>query len=679
MKVALAQIDVIPGKPKINMARGLEMIAEAKNQKADIIALPELFVSGYLLGDNKWNSDTVCLDFMRHNEKLLEASNGIAIVYGNVFLDKDINRRLNDDTWRPNRDGRTRKYNAAHVIQNGKTARRALETNLLPPGVQPKTLQPTYRVFDDDRYFFSMRHIQQEFNVPLETLLQPWVLNIQGEEKKIGVIICEDGWWNEYLINPAGILIKNGAETIIDISASPYTYGKNGARDRRVISTKENVEERGDKFTTFYYVNCCGVQNNGKNLVMFDGGTTAYNIEAEPVVLSSAMYEPELIVLEDEDLRKAQPVERKEKSLIEQKRDTIIRGWHSFADMVGAHGNPTVWHGLSGGLDSVTGALVIAEAFGSDYLENVYMPTVFNKKEMQGGVDTESISEHFTNKCGFRYNKIDLQAMVELQERMLTSIRPGTKVSSLARGNIASRARGAGVLAGLAGIYGGLFSNNGNKDEMFLGYSTIHGDLAGAGAHLGDLTKMEIVALAKLYNKEYKAKYGFEPVPALLIPDELWTERKDFVSPSAQLEKDQKDPIKFGYHCALLQYMLEYRRNVAADVMELYLNGRLDSTLDKYHEGVADNPKGLTARLMQRYDLFSPKNFIEDLKWFDSSFEKSVFKRTEFTPLVFMTSKTAFGFDNRESILPPEELLRATELEREILSGMKSYEPRGAA
>lgn len=671
MKLALAQLDVVPGRPDRNVAAGLEMIAEAKRQKADIVALPELFVSGYLLGDNKWNADEACLDYMSYNEPLLEASHGIAIIYGNVFLDTNINERVQTRAWYPNRDGRTRKYNAAYVIQNGKPAARAKETKLLPSGIQPKTLQPTYRIFDDDRHFFSLIQISQQFNTPLETLLQPWLIDVNGGQKKVGVIICEDGWWNEYGVNPAGILIKNSAEAVVDLSASPFTLGKNAARDRRVISTKEDVESRGLQFPPFYYVNCCGVQNNGKNLIMFDGDTTAYNKQAKPVVLSSGMYKPELLIVSHDAVCNAPAIERKEKSLIEQKRDTLVRGWRAFLDMVGVSGNPRVWHGLSGGIDSTVGALLIAEAFGSGCLECIGMPTRFNSKGTQG------IAAQFAQQCGFTYHVVPIQEIATLQERMLLSVNPKVRVSPLARGNIAARIRGAGVLAGLAGVYGGIFSNNGNKDEMWLGYATIHGDLSGAGAHLGDMTKMEVVALAKLYKHEYQEKYGFDPIPDSLIPDELWTERADFVFPTAELEEEQKDPIKFGYHCSLLQHMLGYYRKTPADIMELYLNGTLDTTLDAYHVGVADNPQGLTARLMQRYSLFEPKNFIADLKWFASAFERNVFKRTEFTPLIFMTSKTTFGFDNRECILPPYETKRQRALEREIREGMRVYCPKG--
>ena len=238
MRIALGQIDVKAGRPKINLETMLGMIKEAKEKKADLIAFPELCISGYLVGD-KWNSDSFCRLMMESNEALREASKGIAIAYGNICLDDGLNERVGDKNWHPNEDGRIRRYNAVYVFQDGKEAKRAKEIKLLPAGVQAKTLLPNYRVFDDERYFLSTKDISQDFNVPLEELMQPFLINIDGKEVKVGFEICEDLWCEDYRrngkpLNPTKMLIDNGAELIVNVSASPWTFGKNGARDRRV-------------------------------------------------------------------------------------------------------------------------------------------------------------------------------------------------------------------------------------------------------------------------------------------------------------------------------------------------------------------------------------------------------------------------------------------------------------
>ena len=133
------------------------MIKEAKAQSVDLIVFSEMCIAGYLLGD-KWQEDNFCLNLMEYNEILREASDGIAIAYGNVYVDKFINERVNDNRYHPNKDGRTRKYNSIYVFHDRKPVPRLRkETNILPQGVEPKTLLPNYRIFDEERYFSPLR------------------------------------------------------------------------------------------------------------------------------------------------------------------------------------------------------------------------------------------------------------------------------------------------------------------------------------------------------------------------------------------------------------------------------------------------------------------------------------------------------------------------------------------
>src|SRR3989338_6329180 len=297
MKIALAQMKVIPGMPGRNLERMLEMIEEAKENKVDLVAFPEMCVSGYLLGD-RWLEEDYCLGIMKFNEKIKEASDGIAIAYGNIFVDRDINRRVGDNKWHPNKDGRPRRYNAVYVYQDREPAKRLIETKALPGGVQPKTLLPNYRFFDDERYFFSLMDIASDFNAQLESLLQPFLIELNGQKIPIGFELCEDLWCEDYrksgnALNPTKKLIENAAKYIVNLSASPWTYGKNHARDRRVEFLKE---ESGNDFVPFFYTNCVGAQNNGKNIITFDGGSTVYNSDGRPVLLSRNPYGEDLII-----------------------------------------------------------------------------------------------------------------------------------------------------------------------------------------------------------------------------------------------------------------------------------------------------------------------------------------------------------------------------------------------
>jgi len=144
VKIALAQIDVIPNKAEKNLERMLSMVDEAKVQSADLIAFPEMCIGGYMLSD-KWQDDAYCNNLMEYNEVLREASRGISIAYGNIYLDKFINKRVLG--FHPNKDGRPRKYNSVYVFQDREYVSKIRETNILPHGVQPKTLLPKYRIF----------------------------------------------------------------------------------------------------------------------------------------------------------------------------------------------------------------------------------------------------------------------------------------------------------------------------------------------------------------------------------------------------------------------------------------------------------------------------------------------------------------------------------------------------
>src|SRR3989338_5590758 len=145
MKIALAQMRVVSGSPRKNLETMLRMISTAKNRKADLIAFPEMCLGGYLIAD-KYLNDSFCRYLMEFNDILLKASHGIAIAYGNVYLDDNINRRVNDNEYHPNKDGRTRRYNAIYVMQNGVFCSRAKQIDILPVSVQ-KTLLPNYRIF----------------------------------------------------------------------------------------------------------------------------------------------------------------------------------------------------------------------------------------------------------------------------------------------------------------------------------------------------------------------------------------------------------------------------------------------------------------------------------------------------------------------------------------------------
>ena len=638
MKIALAQIDVIPNKPQKNIEKMLKMIEKAKSQNVDLVAFPEMCVGGYLLSD-KWQEDNYCHNLMEYNEILRDASEKIAIAYGNVYVDKHINKRVSDNRFHPNKDGRSRKYNAAYVFQHGKPAPRLKEIDILPLGVQPKTLLPNYRIFDDERYFFSTQDIAKDFGIPLESLLQPFLIQINGEQVPIGFELCEDLWCEDYrrngsALNPTKILIENGAQLIINSSSSPWTAGKNKTRDKRIQFLKK---ESGNNFVPFLYVNCVGSQNNGKNIVVFDGASTVYNKEGLPVILGSARFEEELLVIDRSDFSR-RVVERFETEKIEQKYHAIVRGIKHINDILGL--TPRYVIGLSGGIDSAVVASLLTISVGRENVIAINMPTKFNRQE------TRDTAKHVAENLGIEYIVIPIEEIVELNRSLIIKA-DGKKIDGILEQNIQAKAR-MQILSNLAQKYNGLYTSNSNKWEIATGYCTLDGDARGALAPIGDLTKSEIIHLAKYLNEHI---FKTEVIPQQLIDLRIL--------PSPELEQQQIEPLKLGYHCALIGAFMDYNMKSMEDVMQWYIDGTLEQNL------------GITTELIRSHRIDDPAEFIRDLEWFNGQVQKSIFKRIQGQPIILLT-KTAYGYDRRESILPEDASSNYDKIRTQIIS-MKSY------
>jgi NAD+ synthase (glutamine-hydrolysing) len=645
LKIALAQMDVISNKPNKNLESMLNMIGRAKAQGVDLIAFPEMCVGGYLLSD-KWQEDTFCENLMEYNEILNEASNGIAIAYGNIYVDKYISKRVNDDSFHPNKDGRSRKYNSVYVFQDGNPVSRLRETKILPPGIQPKSLLPNYRIFDDERYFFSTQDIAKDFGVPLESLLQPLLVRTDREEVPIGFELCEDLWCNDYrrncqALNPTKILIQNGSKIIINSSASPWTFGKNEARDRRIEFLKE---ESGNDFVPFLYVNCVGAQNNGKNIVTFDGASTVYNSDGVPVILANTNYEEQLLVVNASEISKWPTVQRIKEGKIERKFRAIVRGIRHMNDILGHVPHCVI--GLSGGIDSGVVASLLTIAFGSQNVTAVNMPTKYNTEE------TKESARYIAEKLGVQYLVIPISKLVEFNRLILTTHTDTQTLDMVLEQNIQAKVR-MQILSNLAQKFNGIYINNGNKWETATGYCTLDGDARGAIAPVGDLTKSEIIQMAIYLNEDIFHK---EIIPQSLIDLKIL--------PGAELEYLQENPLKLGYHCALIEMFMDYNAKSANDIMQWYLDGSLEENL------------GITTSILRFYNMDNPVEFTKDLEWFIGQIERSVFKRIQGQPIILLT-KTGYGYDRRESILP-EDTVRSTtykKLKMQILS-MGIYKSR---
>jgi NAD+ synthase (glutamine-hydrolysing) len=687
MKVALAQMDVKPNQPRKNLETMLRMIDDAKSKNVDLIAFPELCISGYLVGD-KFTQEDYCNDLMECNEILREASKGIAIVYGNIYVDKNdaINERVGSNGLHTNKDGRVRKYNAVYAFQNGQAVERAqvennfdsfseLYNTVFPKGVQPKTLLPNYRFFDDERYFFSANDIAMDFGLDFKKLMQPFVFKDKNNtDFKIGLEVCEDLWCEEYKLNNESLnitkmLIENDAKSIINISASPWTYGKNNARDRRIEFLKKDVEKDGKKFVSFNYVNCIGAQNNGKNIVTFDGGSTIYNSDAKIVTMADAAYHEKLLIVENDKINSMSTLQRANgvsggiqnytkniRSVIAEKYEAIITGLRHTKDMMGRSEHPRFVIGLSGGIDSAVVAALLCQAVGSDRVLGINMPTKYNSAK------TKDAAFNIAKDLNIGYEVVPIQEIVDTVSNVLDKYDldgSKRKLSDLNHENVQAKIRGTDLLSNIASKYGAIFTNNGNKLETALGYATLYGDVGGAIAPIADLTKEEVFEMARYINEVI---YKKEVIPNKLIPDALFRFTQDQIQPSAELKNNQVDPMKFGYHDRILMRYMDYNKANITTVMNWYVNGTLEKNL------------GVSKELLQRWGIDNPETFVKDIEWFDKLFQTNVFKRIQ-SPTIIGTDKTFFGYDLRESMLPYNESFEQVRLKEKILQ-MKSYYDR---
>jgi NAD+ synthase (glutamine-hydrolysing) len=622
MRVALAQMRVLPGRPERNVATMATLIDQARDRGCRFVAFPEMCVGGYLLGD-RWLEDAWCEELVEQNERIRRLSEGIVVVYGNVYLDRSG----------VNKDGRIRKFNAGYAFHDGRAVPRP---GPAPDGVAIKSLLPNYREFDDERYFFSLLDLAVDLDLPIQTLLQPFEATIDGTPTRFGVEICEDLWSNDYRcagrpLNVTRHLIENGAGCIFNLSSSPWTFGKDRARNNRV---QESFRDAGG-FVPFYYVNCVGTQNNGKNLVVFDGDSTVYDAQAQVVASASTPFEQELVV---HDTARVEPMAKRPLDRIEAKYRAILEGIRGVDETMGSSSFPYVI-GISGGVDSALVACLLRDAIGSARVLGFNMPSRYNSDE------TRSYAAHVAERLGIHLHTVPINELAAVNNRLLEPF----EQSALNRENVQAKVRGTNILSNVAGIRGGVMTCNGNKVEIALGYATLYGDVNGALAPIGDLLKTEIFAMARFLNERV---YGDEVVPRALLPDDGF----EFgFPPSAELAAGQVDPMKWGYHDALVEAFTTYRRASAETILGWYHDGQLAERLR------------IPGRLLTRYGLEDPRTFVADLEWVVTAMQRAVFKRIQAPPIIIL-SKGSYGFDIRESQLPTCWTTRYRELKEKVLA-----------
>jgi NAD+ synthase (glutamine-hydrolysing) len=624
--IALVQMDVKPGRPDLNVQHMLARIGEAQKAGAEIVVFSEMCISGYILGD-LWEIDVLVEDFAAYSEQIRTASAGITVIFGNVAVDDQ----------RIGQDGRLRKYNAVYVCHDGNYVTRPDVPAGLASGIHPKTLQPNYRFFDDDRHFFSLRQLAEaEGRSPFDWIYPYSVPLRNGRSFSFGIQLCEDMWCQDYcrenaIIDTLKVYRERGAEAVFNLSASPWTWQKNDKRNRVIRQIL------ADSPLPYFYINQVGAQNNGKNIIVFDGDSTVYAADGSPTQRTQAWGDCIIYNRDRQQLADSQ-------SEIEAIYCGILTGLRHLDHICG--GQNRILVAASGGIDSSVVLCLLERAFGAERIFAVNMPTRFNAQVTQDNARSQCQTLHIDYmSCPIEELYAAVSAKIKDSQ---FAVGPGD-YTQLVDENIQARIRFADVLSGLAAKYGMLFTNNGNKTEVALGYATLYGDVSGAIAPIADLYKVQVFALARYLNNSL---YGREVIAHNLISGDTVPSAE--LSATQDVTKGLGDPIKYGYHDAVLRQMIEYRKH-ATDFLQWYVQGTFFANLGWNESEVF-------------YGYFPDATaWIEDLQWIERQMRINFFKRIQAPPIIVL-SKRAFGFDLRETQWPAYTPTSFALLKERILS-----------
>ncbi len=625
VRVALVQMLIRPGRPAENGAVIRRVIAQERNAGADLIVFPELAVPGYLLGD-EWERPAFLRECEAEGRRIAEAARGVTVAFGNVAV--EWNRR--------NEDGRSRKYNACFVVENGHFL--CPENGLgLPYAV--KALLPNYREFDDSRHFFDLRKLALEMGRPPADLVAPF----ETRNGRLGFTLCEDAWDADYNFSPLRILAARESLMLINLSCSPYTFDKAHKR-HRVFSRW--AEETG---RLVMYINGVGVQNNGKTVFAFDGGTAMYGPGGRIMKGPPPFTEG---VLRVECPRKAP--ERRAGEPLTVTRDGVAElyraievGTRGFMEQQGVR---RVVVGVSGGIDSAVVAAIYRQLLEPRDLLLVNMPGPFTSAR------TRRLAAELASRLGCAYGEIPIGDSVEatrgqLHGLMLRSADGAVEerlfLTEPVMENIQARDRGARVLAAVAAAAGAVFTCNSNKSEATVGYATLYGDLGGYFANIADLWKGEVYALGRYLNETIYR----EPV----IPEGIFAVTPSAeLSPAQNVEEGRGDPLIYSYHDCLFRSWVEtWERTTPEEILEWYLGGELEKRI-----GYEGNVRSLFP---------TAAAFIADLeRWWNHYQGLAVAKRIQAPPILAL-KRRAFGFDHREALLGPRYTVRYGELKARAL------------
>jgi NAD+ synthase (glutamine-hydrolysing) len=467
MRVALLQINSTVGDLAGNAALIAEKVSQACAQGADLAVTPELALLGYLPRDWLLNNGFI----RRSGEVLRQLAADLADAPPVLVGLAEPNGQS---------EGRPL-FNSAALLRDGQIEQ-----------CFRKTLLPTYDVFDEDRYF--------------EPAQGPQMLELNGW--RLGISICEDVWndrdfWQRrrYHTDPIEELARMGAHALINLSASPFTVGKQELREAMLgnLARKHCLP--------LLYVNQVG----GNDDLVFDGRSCAFD-SAGTLIARGRPFAEDLVLVNLDPLQGAvspddfTPEAEIWKALVLGTRDYVRKC-----------GFQRVLLGLSGGIDSSVTAAIAAEAVRPENVLGVLMPSPYSST---GSIDD---SLRLAKILGIRTLALPIAGIMQAFDDALQEAFAGYR-RDVTEENIQARIRG-NLLMALSNKYGALLLTTGNKSELAVGYCTLYGDMSGGLAVIADVPKTMIYHLARWLNREGE-----------VIPEPVLTK-----APSAELKPNQTD------------------------------------------------------------------------------------------------------------------------------------------
>ncbi|MBU0559260.1 MAG: NAD+ synthase [Bacteroidetes bacterium] len=512
MKIALGQINPIIGDVAGNKAKILDIYSKGVKEGVDLVILPELSVCGYPpqdLIEKKEFREAVYFASV----ELAKATNDVGLLFGSITEKME--------------EVGTGIYNSAVLCYDGKIQ-----------FVQNKTLLPNYDVFDEVRYFESAKDVS--------------VYNFKNEN--LGISICEDIWndadyWKQrrYEKDPVQTLVEKGATVLINISASPYAFGRREER-RKMLSVLTETDKM-----PLTYVCCTGAQTD----LIFDGASMCFDSTGKLCLLGKSYGEDFLIF--DTKIN-YEEVTEVEKSFEEEVLAALIFGLREYAAKTGFK---KALVGLSGGIDSAIVTYIAVEALGKENVHVVIMPSQYSS---EGSVTD---SQKLIDVLGISSSNISVQPVFEKVLEMLNPEFNGLP-ENVAEENLQSRIRGLYLMA-LSNKHNYLLCTTGNKSEVAVGYATLYGDMCGALGIIADVYKTEVYRICKYINRNEE-----------IIPNEIIEK-----APSAELKPNQKyqdslPPYKI-LDRILVMYLEEYKelKEIVVEIKDEKLVNDVLNLVDK--------------------------------------------------------------------------------------------------